>query len=85
MLLLSSIGWNFWVGMRIGSNLQIGRDAEKRREEKRREEKRTIARRWFIAGITVNLMLLAYFKYANFFVDNLSLLIGHRWDVGQVK
>lgn len=27
-------------------------------------------------GISVNLLVLAYFKYANFFVDNFSLLIG---------
>jgi len=60
------------------------RREEKRREEKRREEKRRIARRWLIVGITVNLVLLAYFKYANFFIDNLSLLIGHHWDIGQV-
>ena len=44
LLLLSSIGWNFWVGIRIGSNLQqVGEDIrreEKRREEKRREELR---------------------------------------------
>lgn len=39
LLLLSSIGWNFWVGIIIGSNLQqVGEDT--RREEKRREELR---------------------------------------------
>ena len=28
------------------------------------------------AGIVVNLGLLGYFKYANFFVDNLNALVG---------
>jgi alginate O-acetyltransferase complex protein AlgI len=42
------------------------------------------AKRWLIAGITANLLLLAYFKYANFFVDNLNLVLGARWDIGRV-
>ncbi|MFT3736575.1 MAG: MBOAT family protein [Rhodocyclaceae bacterium] len=34
------------------------------------------ARSWLVLGITVNLAVLAWFKYANFFVDNLSLALG---------
>ena len=37
----------------------------------------TAYRKWLLAaGVTANLCLLGYFKYANFFVDNLSLALG---------
>ena len=45
---------------------------------------RTNAKRWLAAGITTNLILLAYFKYANFFVDNLNVAIGANWNIGRV-
>lgn len=41
------------------------------------DETSLVKKKWFlIFGITVNLGLLGYFKYANFFVDNLNLLAG---------
>lgn len=36
------------------------------------------------AGVTVNLSLIAYFKYANFFVDNISQLSGSDWNLAQI-
>jgi alginate O-acetyltransferase complex protein AlgI len=42
------------------------------------------ARLWLIAGLTANLLLLAYFKYANFLVDNLDAALGYRIEVGRV-
>ncbi|CDH46094.1 MBOAT family O-acyltransferase [Candidatus Contendibacter odensensis] len=73
LLLFSSVGWNFWVGTRISNVLQANIAGG-----------RIIARRWLIAGITVNLLLLAYFKYANFLVDNLNVLFGQRWSFDKV-
>ncbi len=74
LLLLGSIVWNFWVGIKIGTHLQ----------DKERIERKKIARRWLIVGITVNLLLLAYFKYANFFIDNLNFLIRQHWNIGRI-
>jgi alginate O-acetyltransferase complex protein AlgI len=42
------------------------------------------ARAWLVAGVTANLVLLAYFKYANFFVDNLNLALGLEWKMARV-
>ena len=42
------------------------------------------ARAWLAAGVTANLALLAYFKYANFFVDNLNLVLGLEWKMARV-
>ncbi|MGZ8191157.1 MAG: MBOAT family O-acyltransferase [Methylococcaceae bacterium] len=67
ILLLGSICWNFWVGSRI-SNIMSRENGGKK-----------IARRWLIAGIAVNLALLGYFKYANFFLDNLMLIYNQHW------
>ena len=42
------------------------------------------ARGWLVAGVATNLGLLAYFKYANFFIDNLNAAIGANWQIGRV-
>ncbi len=39
---------------------------------------------FFVLGVAVNLVLLGYFKYANFFVDNLSLLANTDWHLENV-
>lgn len=41
-------------------------------------------RAWLIAGITLNLGTLAYFKYANFFIDNFNAVLGLDWHIGKV-
>ena len=38
-----------------------------------------LKRRWLWASVASNVGLLAYFKYANFFIGNVSTLIGHRF------
>jgi alginate O-acetyltransferase complex protein AlgI len=52
--------WNYLIGMAIA---RCGRGTAK-------------ARRWLALGVTVNLLTLAYFKYANFGVDSLNALLG---------
>ena len=37
-----------------------------------------------IVGIVANLSLLAYYKYANFFVDNINLLLAVDWNLGNI-
>jgi alginate O-acetyltransferase complex protein AlgI len=68
-LLLASIAANFLVGLRI-AGLRGGRPAQ--------------AKLWLVLGIAFNLSLLAYFKYANFFVDNLNGALGTHWNVSRV-
>ncbi|SEN80588.1 D-alanyl-lipoteichoic acid acyltransferase DltB, MBOAT superfamily [Duganella sp. CF517] len=64
-LLLASILFNYWCGVRIGA-------AGARR------------RRWLVFGLAANLSLLAYYKYANFFLANVSQLAGAQlqgWEI----
>ena len=35
-----------------------------------------IRKRWLAIGVSSNLLLLAYFKYANFFLKNIAVLVG---------
>ena len=70
LLLLGSITVNFILGQRIVSSLRQGR--------------LTGGRRWFILGIVLNLAALAYFKYANFFIENLDALFGVEWQLGKI-
>lgn len=67
ILLIGSVCFNFWVGSHI-SNLVSTENGG-----------RGNARRWLIGGIAVNLALLGYFKYANFFLDNLMLISNQHW------
>ena len=69
-LLLASIGANFCIGLRIARSLATAQQPQ--------------ARLWLVLGITINLALLAYFKYANFFIDNLNLALGTGWHIGRV-
>ncbi len=41
-------------------------------------------RRWLVLGVCGNLSLLGYYKYANFFVDNLNALTGVQWQLGNI-
>ncbi len=58
-LLLASILSNYAFGSLIGRRVNAGL--------------RPAAKRWLIVGVTINLALLAYFKYFNFFLDNLNV------------
>jgi alginate O-acetyltransferase complex protein AlgI len=74
LLLVGSICANFFVGMRIART----------REKSVAGERRNPAKPWLVAGVAGNLVLLGYFKYANFFVDNLNAALGAHWDIGRV-
>jgi alginate O-acetyltransferase complex protein AlgI len=74
LLLVASIAVNFRVGMGIARALPIARSFAGIRA----------ATWWMVAGIGFDLGLLAYFKYANFFVDNVNALLGTHWNIGKV-
>lgn len=74
LLLLASIAANFTFGMRIAA-------AHRARTRVGPYRASTL---WLTAGVTFDLALLGYFKYANFFVDNVSALLGTDWRIGQV-
>lgn len=43
-----------------------------------------LRKRWMIGGIAFNLALLGYFKYANFFVDNVNLALGADFELAYI-
>ncbi|MFT7724556.1 MAG: MBOAT family protein [Roseateles sp.] len=65
LLLLVSIAVNFCIGAAI--------------QAARRDQRMARGKTWLVAGLVFNLGLLAYFKYANFFVENLAALFGAHW------
>ena len=69
-LILISIIFNYAVGDRLG-NLDTNKAI--------RQKKFLL-----VIGIVSNLALLAYFKYANFFLDSLNTLFGSSWNAPQV-
>src|SRR6185295_8283793 len=58
LLLAGSIAVNYAIGQPILRLVLVGR--------------RNAARRWLIAGISLNLALLAWFKYTNFLLDTFA-------------
>ena len=70
LLLAFSILFNFATGARIQRLLRAGRP---------RRAKGALA-----MGVAVNLLLLGYYKYANFFVDNLNHALGAHWVIGEI-
>jgi len=73
LLLLGSITGNFLVGSQISKPTDTGDD-----------RKRAQSKRWLVFGVAANLVLLGYYKYANFFIDNLNLALGFDWHIGRV-
>ncbi|TCM17982.1 D-alanyl-lipoteichoic acid acyltransferase DltB (MBOAT superfamily) [Novosphingobium sp. PhB165] len=72
-------GWWDWrylllVGTSIAANFQWSRLMERRPQA-----------RWMLgAGVAGNLLLLGYYKYANFFVHSVDTLTGLDWQVGRI-
>lgn len=71
LLIVFSMLFNYRVGQTLGSTAS--------------GMERPGTRKWLLAaGIAANLGLLAYFKYANFFVDNLAQISGQDWSLGTI-
>lgn len=73
LLLLVSIACNFGVGLRIAAARALALNSAE-----------STTKAWLVAGVVFNIVLLGYFKYANFFVDNLNMLTGSAWQLGRV-
>ena len=69
-LLLASVAANYLVFTAIARRLQAANQPA--------------ARRCLTLGIVLNLLVLGYFKYANFFVDNLTSVAGTDWHPARV-
>jgi len=64
LLLVASIAVNFGVGLAMQRCWRLGRSGG--------------ARRWLIAGVGFDLVVLGIFKYANFFIGSLNAVLGSR-------
>ncbi|HEU0282245.1 MAG TPA: MBOAT family protein [Gallionella sp.] len=69
-LLLGSIVCNYAFGLWIAK-------AGVRHEDRRKKQ-------LLIAAISANLLLLAYYKYANFFVGSVNSVAGTQWSLGEI-
>ena len=68
LLIVASMLVNFTFGRRIGAEVKAGRSGMG----------------WLTFAVTANLLLLGYFKYANFFVTNVNAVFGTHWSLGQI-
>ena len=69
-LLVFSIAFNYIVGQQIQRALASGRTS--------------VVNVLLTLGLVVDIGLLAYFKYANFFVDNIDLVTGANWTLDRI-
>jgi alginate O-acetyltransferase complex protein AlgI len=69
ILLIGSMLANYFIGNRIIET---------------RERRPGPARSWLVAGLVLNLGVLAYFKYFNFFVDTVTAVTGAGWQVSDI-
>lgn len=65
ILILSSICVNFWITGRITAN--------------RKYDYLKKAKCWMLFGLLFNLTLIFYFKYYDFFIDNMNVLFNEDW------
>jgi len=69
-LLAASIGFNYTIGLVLARLSEAG------------QTRRT--RQVLFAGVSANLALLAYYKYANFFIDNLNIVLGTEFQLEKI-
>jgi alginate O-acetyltransferase complex protein AlgI len=70
LLLGASIAINFLFGRCISVAVKI--------------QNKNSAKFWLVIALFFNLGLLGYFKYANFFIENINALLGQHWNIAQV-
>ena len=69
-LLISSMTANFLIGLQLTRLTTAGR--------------RRSTRTWLTIGVSLNLLVLAGFKYANFFIANVDLVSGIHFTIGNI-
>jgi D-alanyl-lipoteichoic acid acyltransferase DltB (MBOAT superfamily) len=70
-LLISSILFNYLIGLGIV-------------RAKKNKAKNSFCRTLLITGLIIDLSLLGYFKYANFFLENVNVLVGTNWNMSNI-
>nr|WP_255490745.1 MBOAT family protein [Spartinivicinus marinus] len=70
-LILFSIVFNYYIGKRLSKVVN----------NKSRHQR---SKRLLSFGICINLGLLGYFKYANFFVENINLMLTTQWNITNI-
>jgi alginate O-acetyltransferase complex protein AlgI len=68
LLIVASMLFNFSLGRQIGAAVRAGRSGKA----------------WLVFGVTANLLLLGYYKYANFFLSNVNAVFGTDWNLGLI-
>ncbi|MCX7111622.1 MAG: MBOAT family protein [Proteobacteria bacterium] len=71
LLLLASIIFNFIIGMSLIKEQRHGSKSKK-------------SRGLLVVGLAFDLSLLGYYKYTNFFMDNLNALTGSNYNIGEI-
>ena len=66
-----SVKYVFLLIILMAVNFAIARQIVRHRNDRRQQ-----ARLYLVLGLMVNLLTLGYYKYANFFVDNMDALLG---------
>ena len=86
LVVFSLIFYGWWnpVYLLLLVPLTLANFAIATRIARARDSRMTLARALMIIGVTGNLAVLAYFKYANFFVANVNSLLGLEWVVAAV-
>jgi len=69
-LIIGSVVFNYWAGVMIANAVSTGRSRR--------------ARRLLWVGVSANLVLLGYCKYANFLVENANALLGTHWHLDTI-
>ena len=67
-LILGSMSFNYVIGAALGPRAAGSREA----------------RQLLAFGVTIDLLLLGYYKYANFFVDNWNITAGTNFALGEI-
>ncbi|MFZ4699733.1 MAG: MBOAT family O-acyltransferase, partial [Candidatus Methylumidiphilus sp.] len=70
-MLVGSIIFNYAIGAGIVS-------------AKQQRVKSGLCRTLLLTGLIVDLSLLGYYKYANFFMENVNTLVGTNWNLGEI-
>ncbi|MGD1074628.1 MAG: MBOAT family protein [Thermodesulfovibrionales bacterium] len=70
VLLVGSIVFNYSIGVALTRKQERGRQ--------------TLSKAILAFGISANLALLTYYKYAGFFLDNLQGVLGSGWEIGKI-
>lgn len=83
-LLLASIVCNYAFGTWIGKTGAREKGEEGREKGEGGKGYGASSKQLLIVALTANLLLLGYYKYANFFVGSLNTVTGSAWQLGDI-